>query len=838
MPFISEVSAIFIQRLYTGLITLRNQTVTPIRMMGRRVIELYDALISGNDWEVTPYLSLKRRAGHTAYVTLNFPALNMDSWKSNTMGTIPVIDTTGDVEYVNSGGTTTVITTKTVTSQIGMLGIGNYFYMGDTAPNLKWDGPTGSQGVTNWGITASSGATGGIYGPQTAGTGANYPGGSGPAWVNPGDVTAAVGYATITIPNPNSQSQGLEATNFNFVSLSIPMAGSVVGIQVSATAFCSSGPASPMLGALLLKGGTIIGAERTVLLPSVSGIITFGSSMDLWGTTWTVNDLNQTGFGVVFYNLYTGVIVSTTDQVRNVQITVYISPGITVTPTGSGSFSAVNGYIYVTAYGNSVSGEISNASPPSNNTGPFTNKAYVAVPVVASTDPQVNQIRVYRTTDSGGGNQFFEIQNSPFPNTTATIQDSTPDTSLQVTSQAEINLGNTPPPAGLINLEWFAGRMWGSTNNLLWASTGPETISGTAPNSNWNPLFQFLIPGVIVRNVTGPSGMLVFTQDDCYIVRGTDITNYTINEFVKDFGIRSYNAVDTDGTNLYVFTSDRQFIQVTSAGANDIGLPIADQLAKIDPNSAYVKVNRYGLDSIVRILDTVPQASAPPPTPPPLPPPVLLNSSLLEWNDNGAQTYTFTPTAGNTLVVAMVAGPTFQTGSPCTVASLDDTLGNFFTEVSACHEVLFPTFGEPEFYSTVFYINNCSTSNQLNLLFTGPPPISGTPLFMAMVYELQGTSTPVSPGATTASSDVTSAITGPAVVAPSGAFYVCCLNGAAPGFPMSADPTVNSPWIVDSFLPEIQQFCAHTSSSGSQACTFTLVAGSWWYTSSACGFQL
>src|SRR5580658_21294 len=125
MAFASEVSNIFIQRFYTGWITLRNQLATPIKLMGRRVIELYDALITGNDFEVTPYLSLKRRAGHTAYVTLNFPAIDMVSWKSNTMGTIPIIDTTGDIEYVNSAGANTLIVAKTVTTQSGLKGIGN-----------------------------------------------------------------------------------------------------------------------------------------------------------------------------------------------------------------------------------------------------------------------------------------------------------------------------------------------------------------------------------------------------------------------------------------------------------------------------------------------------------------------------------------------------------------------------------------------------------------------------------------------------------------------------------------------------------------------------------------
>jgi hypothetical protein len=567
-------------------------------MMGRRVIELYDAFITGNDWEVTSYLSLKRRAGHSQYVTVNYPALNMVSWKSNTMGTIPVIDTTKDIEYI-SGSTpvSTAILSKTVTTQCGMIGIGNYFYMGNTVSNVKWDGPSGSQGVTNWGISITNSSA--TYGPDTAGTGASF--GSGPVWSTPSNITGSAGYATQSITNPNAPAQGLQATNFGF---SVPATSGIIGIQVSFNAFASASPSSiAELGVFLLKGGAIVGSIKKVVPPTSSGAITLGSSADTWGASFTPNDINGSGFGFVIYQQFTGVNGTATYHAQDGQITIFTNSGLSPNPTGSGTFSAVNGYTYVYAYGNSVSGEISNASPPSANTGPFTNVAYVGLAVVASSDPQVNQIRIYRTTDSGGGNQFFEISNSPFPNVSATLQDTTADTSLQVTSQAEINLGNTPPPAGLINLEWFSGRLWGSVNNLLYASTGPETLSGTAPQSNWNPLFQWVIPGPIIKNVAGPNGMLVYTQDDCYIVRGTDITNYTINEFIKDMGIRSFNCVDTDGTNMYVFTSDRQLIQISSSGANDLGLPIGDQMLNVDPTQAYVTVNRYGLDSILRILD-------------------------------------------------------------------------------------------------------------------------------------------------------------------------------------------------------------------------------------------
>src|SRR5580658_4133680 len=235
MAFASEVSNIFIQRFYTGWITLRNQLATPIKLMGRRVIELYDSLITGNDWEATPYLSLKRRAGHTSYVGLNFPALNMVSWKSNTMGTIPVIDTAdvlagsgADIEYVNSNGTIATVLSKTVLTQCGVMGIGDYFYMGNTPLNQKWDGPAGTQGVTNWGIVYASSIP-----VETAGSGVSLAS-SLPAWSNAGNVSSAVSYATVTNTSGLSTAV-LEAYNFGFSGLS----GPISAISVSFNAYAS-----------------------------------------------------------------------------------------------------------------------------------------------------------------------------------------------------------------------------------------------------------------------------------------------------------------------------------------------------------------------------------------------------------------------------------------------------------------------------------------------------------------------------------------------------------------------------------------------------------------------
>lgn len=601
---------IFFQRFYTGWITLRNQLTEPVRLMGRRVISLLDALIAGHDLEITPRLSLQRRPGYISYApaVMNGTLLNMYSWRSASNGIFQVFDTTVDIEFIAPGVLTpTVIFTKpagSIGNKSYFFGVGNYLFVSGSGFQFKWDGGN-PQGVTNWGI--SIGSISDSVGPNTAGTGVNSGAAPHPSWVNPANVSSAVNYTTVAVtqvfPGFVQTSKNLQATQFGFT---IPATTTVTGISVSFSAFTSSGSSPFYLSVVLMKNGNIAGTAKTQTLSATSTVYTIGGISDLWGGSWIANDLSQTNFGVqITATVPVGPSGITTFSVRNVQVTMFGvgGPNIAVNAT-SGSFSAVNGYTYVFAYGNSVSGEISNATPPSLNTGAFTNKLEVDIALTASTDSQVNQIHLYRTTDSGGGSLFYELPNSPFPNTTASVADQSPDTGLQVNSLAAVNFENTPPPANLTAMEWFAGRLWGVVNNLLYFSTGPDSFSGLE-QSNWNPAYVFVLPTNIQRNVATPNGMLSECLDDCYIVRGTATTTFTVNEFARDIAGRSYNAVDTDGSNIYIFTTDRQLLQIGGAGMNDIGQVIGDQLLNIDPSQVYVTIYRYGLDSMLFVLDTV-----------------------------------------------------------------------------------------------------------------------------------------------------------------------------------------------------------------------------------------
>jgi hypothetical protein len=538
---------------------------------------------------------------------MNGTLLNTYSWKTASQGIFQIFDTTADIEYIAPNATApTVVYTKTG-DQIGtkcyFFGVGNYLFVGGNKVQFKWDGPAGSQGVTNWGISAIASSTGATI----AGAGAST-GSGGIAWANPSNVTSTVAYATTTRSSSSRFSGTLEATNFGFGATA-----AAVGVQVTFNGSMSQISPNQLTVSLLYNGHAYLYSKTSSFASTTSTQFTFGSASDSWGLFNGIpaSIVNSSTFGVGISVQVPVGSPSIQFAVDNVNINLFFNTAPTATPTGSGSFFAINGWTYVTAYGNPISGEISNASQPSLNTGPFNGKTSVQVALTASPDTQVSQIHVYRTTDSGGGSIFYELPNSPFPNTTANIQDTAFDTALNVNSQAAVNFQNTPPPMGLSCMEWFAGRLWGIVGNLLYFSTGPDSLSGLQ-QSNWNPVYVFVIPTSITRLTALPNGLLVQDLDEILVVRGTSTVSFTVNEFIRDTGLWNYNASDTDGSNVYMFTADRQFFALTASGMEEVGGGvIADQLQQVDPTQAYVTIYRSGLDAMVFLLDVANQVLYP-----------------------------------------------------------------------------------------------------------------------------------------------------------------------------------------------------------------------------------
>lgn len=406
-----------------------------------------------------------------------------------------------------------------------------------------------------------------------------------------GDVDNSVDFISVSISYTTpvgltSLTDLLQGTNFGF---GLSTANTVSGILVEIKGIGNSQPAGTSLTVSIVKNGTQSGAAKTdILLNGTNTFISLGSSSDTWGTTFSPGDINNTNFGISIQGNNSSAS-SAQWSVDFVRITVYGTGGPVIAVSGSaGTFSATVGYKYVFAYGNSTSEGVSNPTPPSASTGIFTNKLNVSVTLTASTDPQVNQIRVFRTKD--GGSTFFELPTSPYSNTSTSILDTSPDSSLNLFSFFLLSptFENNPPPAGLINLTYHLNRIWGSVGNFVYYAGGPDTLLGNG-NESFPPENVFSFPSPVKKLIPISNGLLVFTTDDTWIIVGTTTSTFYSMIYQEGLGILSWNALDISGSNIFMYTSDKQFLVGTASGLNEIGFAIGDQLeANYDPGSVYV----------------------------------------------------------------------------------------------------------------------------------------------------------------------------------------------------------------------------------------------------------
>lgn len=382
-----------------------------------------------------------------------------------------------------AGGNFTSIYTDTTANVFDFVVSNNTVYFSNGIVAKKWD-PL--NGLSNWGIAI--GSINNVAGPTITGAGTNN-GSGGTAWTNPNNVTSNVAFASVTLNKAafpaTAASQGLDAETFGFT---IPAGNTILGIQVDFVASqvinTGGGANHTFFGAQLLKAGVPVGFLKASSPAGAPGALTLGGTSDLWGSSWVSNDINQTTFGVEFSAGIHGVSAeNTTWQVDNVKITIYSLGGPAVSvAAGAGTMTATAGYVYVFCFGNSATGHISSPTLPSASTGVFTLKANVSVTLTASTDPQVNQIRLFRTTDGGGGT-YFELPNSPFPNSSGAVLDNAPDSALQVGSIAPTPTFNDPPTPSFAP-NYFSGRIWMFNNNKVYFS-GLEEINQGVPEESF-----------------------------------------------------------------------------------------------------------------------------------------------------------------------------------------------------------------------------------------------------------------------------------------------------------------------------------------------------------------
>jgi SdrD B-like domain/Secretion system C-terminal sorting domain len=262
------------------------------------------------------------------------------------------------------------------------------------------------------------------------------------AWVNTTNAIGAINNGTLAISTPavGSNSACLELTNAGF---SIPAGSNITGIRVDINRTTSRTNTSDA-NVQLIKGGNKIGTNKAFFTnwPLLSTTVTYGGATDLWGTTWTVADINAANFGFSFAALRTSGTAAPNISVDGIEITVYYS-GI------------ISGTVF----------RDYNANGVINNTGGMNEKGVANITVKATLP---NETSVTTTTDATG---FYNFTTAQIP--------------LSTNVRLEfLNLNNTD----------FSSTT-GSDNNssVQFVNTASNVIANygiNAPDDYWNNIAQ------------------------------------------------------------------------------------------------------------------------------------------------------------------------------------------------------------------------------------------------------------------------------------------------------------------------------------------------------------
>ncbi len=149
-------------------------------------------------------------------------------------------------------------------------------------------------------LTPLSSAVADTEGPNNPATGINVSTIGTQPWLNPENITEPGSpYATDVLYNGHRYSNYLQGTQYGFT---IPADASIVGIEVAINRMSSSRNPNVVDNVIsLVKGGAIIGdnkANPAAAWPIVLTIARYGGATDLWGTTWTPEEINSPDFGV------------------------------------------------------------------------------------------------------------------------------------------------------------------------------------------------------------------------------------------------------------------------------------------------------------------------------------------------------------------------------------------------------------------------------------------------------------------------------------------------------------------------------------------------------------
>lgn len=456
------------------------------------------------------------------------------------------------------------------------------------------------------------------------------------AWTSPSNILTSNDTRASAALTAGQTTQRLLATGFNF---NIPSDATIVGITAEVERSASLGSHIIDQSIILLKNLSFVGnnSGSGSFWPTTDAYATYGGSSDLWGTTWTPQEVNASGFGLLVRAACGTAATAMVDHVRMTitysltgaafdfvvaNDTLYFSNGIdkrsydgvnvypwgvtapTATPTtaltGTGITASV-GWRYCYVYKNSTRGSISSISPYSTSTGAVSNQT-VQVTATVSSETGVDAIEIYRTTDGGfdtqGNGRYFFIAELPNISSSFPYNDTTADASLDTAlSEQAPPLNYNDPPPGMRGLKYFANRIWGFAGNTLYYTGWEEITNGTeeecipsgVTGNNWSAAEEIMALSVL------PDALLIKTRNTIYKVTGDSRDTFSFLPLFKGMGTSvKVTGVAEDGDRVFWMNTDGQIWATDGTNKSLVSEPITDDLLNIASTDCSMAVHRYG----------------------------------------------------------------------------------------------------------------------------------------------------------------------------------------------------------------------------------------------------
>lgn len=273
---------------------------------------------------------------------------------------------------------------------------------------------------------------------------------------------------------------------------------------------------------------------------------------------------------------------------------------VTTSLITSGSLTSTIGYLYVACFKNSTTGHVSSPSPVLAARVSATSQN-INVSGNTSTDPQVDQVALFRTTD--GGSIYFEHPSSPVAYATwvaSGLTDSSADTAL-TSVQAPLHGFNNPPPRGK-SCVWYAGRIWTTSSDRVNFS-GFEEINIGVKEEAW-PEFNFYPMGAETTGLgVTENALMMFTANDVFRLTGDSLDTFRRETAFRNAGTYQHPTITGNG-KIVAWLDAKNVIRITDGySMEEISIPIRPDIKSIVQASAQMAFYDNGIYQWLVLMD-------------------------------------------------------------------------------------------------------------------------------------------------------------------------------------------------------------------------------------------